>query len=144
MDKPHLTAITRRGPSVPIKWLDSHSLLTGRILDFGCGKGMDAESFDMDRYDPFYSPEYPTGKYDTITCTYVLNVVDENTADTILAEILALLSKVGIAYLTVRRDIKKEGLTSRGTFQRNVRHVLPIMTENSRFCIYKLQRIVST
>ena len=142
MDKSHLTAITRKAPSAPIRWLNSHNLLVGKLLDFGCGKGTDAEFFEMDCYDPHYFPERPTGKYDTITCTYVLNVVHKTIGDEIVKQVLVLLSEGGVAYFTVRRDIKKEGLTSRGTFQRNVEREMQVITENRGFCIYKTQRII--
>ncbi len=32
--------------------------------------------FRMVKYDKFHFPEYPTGKFDTIFCFYVLNVLD--------------------------------------------------------------------
>jgi hypothetical protein len=48
------------------------------------------------------------------------------------------LSEKGKAYLTVRRDVKQDGATSRG-YQRNVLLDLPIVKEKkNNYCIYKL------
>ena len=38
INHPYLTAIKRTDLSVPVRYLLQHSLLKGRILDFGCGK----------------------------------------------------------------------------------------------------------
>ena len=72
-------------------------------------------------------------------CTYVLNVVEKDVQTKIVESIKSLLKKDGKAYLTVRRDIKKEGLTSRG-LQRNVHLDLDVLKENSSFCIYELSK----
>jgi len=133
---PHKTAISRKSPSVPMRYIAKLNLLSGRTLDFGCGKGFDAKYFKMEAYDPYFKPEKPTGKFDTITCNYVLNVVDKEKEKEILSQIKSLLSDQGIAYITVRRDIKKEGFTSKGTYQRNVILDLPILKETSTYCIY--------
>jgi 2-polyprenyl-3-methyl-5-hydroxy-6-metoxy-1,4-benzoquinol methylase len=37
----HLTAKERDRPSFPTRRLFSEGLVTGRVLDFGCGKGAD-------------------------------------------------------------------------------------------------------
>jgi hypothetical protein len=59
-----------------MRFLNSLGLLRGKMLDYGCGRGFDAEYYGMDKYDPHYAPEFPKIKFDTITCNYVLNVVD--------------------------------------------------------------------
>jgi len=142
-NKSHLTAITRKNLSQPTKYLKKHNLLEGRILDFGCGKGFDtdylaSEGYDIIGYDPYFRPEKPEDKFDTIVCNYVLNVLDEKEEKKVLGEIKSLLVHCGFAYITVRRDIKKDGWTKRGTFQRNVELNLPILTENAKFCMYFL------
>ena len=135
--KSHNTAIARKKPSVPMRHLAKIGFLeNGRKLDYGCGRGFDADFFHMDRYDPHYSPAKPTKKYDIITCNYVLNVVSEFDGANILQEIKGLLKAEGTAYITVRRDIKKEGYTSKGTYQRNVVLDLPILKETKAYCIY--------
>lgn len=120
--------------------LRAHGKLKGKALDYGCGKGFDAQYYGLDKYDPHYYPNQPTGQYDVITCNYVLNVVDPSEVVVILSKIRHLLADNGVAYLTVRRDIVREGHTSKGTYQYNVKLNLPIVKENSRYCIYKLSK----
>ena len=74
-----------------------------------------------------------------MTCHYVLNVMDEAERNEVIESILSLLNPKGKAYITVRRDIKSEGFTSRGTYQENVRLDLPIVKElKNAYCIYEL------
>jgi 2-polyprenyl-3-methyl-5-hydroxy-6-metoxy-1,4-benzoquinol methylase len=141
MENSHLTAIARKKLSLPTRYLLKFNLLEGKILDFGCGKGFDtdflaSEGFNITGYDPYFRPEAPTGQFDTIICNYVLNVISEKEQGEVLDYINHLLSKGGFAYISVRRDIKKEGYTKRGTFQRNVVLNLPILTENAKYCMY--------
>lgn len=126
-DKAHLTAISRKAPSVPMRHLHASGLLKGRKLDFGCGKGKDADTYGMSKYDPTYHCILPMGqRFDTVTCNYVLNVVDYRSAARIILDIVGYMKDDALCYITVRRDIKEEGFTSRGTFQRNV--ILPFKT----------------
>ena len=37
------TAISRKAPSRPMRFLQEHDLLKGRMLDYGCGRGTDAK-----------------------------------------------------------------------------------------------------
>lgn len=98
--------------------LRDKGLLLGRVLDYGCGRGQDANRLGIDRYDPYYFPDLPTGPYDTITCNYVLNVIeDPKDRAEVVRMINLLLAPGGVAYLTVRRDVKGEVATSRGTWQ---------------------------
>jgi len=114
------TAITRKSPSLPMKYLAKHKLLTGRMLDYGCGRGFDADHFGMVKYDPNHAPVRPRGKFDTITCNYVLNVVDAETERKILNDIKSLLREGGTAYVSVRRDIDKD-IEYKGYSQRLVK-----------------------
>jgi len=134
----HKTAITRNKPSVPMRYLARKNLLTGNKLDFGSGKGFDANYFAMDKFDTFYSPAYPQKRYDTITCNYVLNVCFTKEIKAILNTIKSLLNQSGIAYITVRRDIIKPGFTSKGTYQKNVILDLPVLKETNSYCTYIL------
>ena len=81
INHPYLTAIKRMELSVPTRYLLQHDLLKGKILDFGCGFGFDTDDlkrqgFDIVGYDYYYRPDYPEGKFDTIICNYVLNVLE--------------------------------------------------------------------
>jgi ATP adenylyltransferase len=103
------TAVSRKRPSTAMRFLDAKGLLVGDVLDFGCGRGFDVDHYGIDGYDPNWrSPELPKKKYDTITCNWVLNVVSPEEQVIILEQINGLLKPDGIAYITVRRDIKED------------------------------------
>lgn len=127
----HRTAIARRAPSVPARELHARGLLTGRVLDYGCGRGVDADAYGLERYDPNGAPDMPEGLFDTIMCNFVLNVVDKATEAAILADIRERLAPGGRAYLTVRRDLDSDDpagyTTGSGTFQRFVALELPVL-----------------
>lgn len=114
MNNRHKTAITRKKPSKPMAWIESKHLMNGKEskLDYGCGKGEDAHFFKMDKYDPYFYPELPNKKYDFISCNYVLNVIPTHEERIeVLQSILELLDKDGVAYISVRKDIKKNTAT---------------------------------
>ena len=136
--KAYLTAITRTSPSAPCRWIFENGLLVGKKLDYGCGKGFDADHYGMDKYDPHYFKTLPTSTYDTIVCTYVLNVISEPQGEFILKMTKKLLNPGGNVYFTVRRDITKPRISARGTFQRSVTLDLEILRETSKFCIYHM------
>ena len=155
-DKAHMTAINRNHSSAPTTWLKEQGLLDARIqkiLDYGCGHGIDAywlsratDGENVDKYDPYYFPltKLVEASYDVIICIYVLNVVFEDEQEKIISRITKLLKPGGKAYFAVRRDIKKEGFTTKKTFQRNVVLDLPVLCENSSFCIYALTSPISS
>ena len=107
--KSHLTAIDRKRISAPARYLKRAGLLKGRVLDFGCGHGMDARALKCDRYDPHYYPWWPKHKYSTILVTYVLNVLPHEERMKIFEEVVKLANGHGChVYFTVRRDLKIE------------------------------------
>jgi len=143
-DKSHLTAIPRTKPSAPMRWLVSQNMLptSCRTLDYGCGKGFDAEYYDLDKYDPCYYPENPKGRYDLITCNYVLNTIP-NCFDRrcVLTRIDSLLHESGWAFITVRADKKSlVGKTQRGTWQGWIELDLTVVQATSHYRIYKMFR----
>jgi len=110
----HLTAKPRTKLSFPLRWLNQNKNLKGRILDFGCGMGTDVKflsdlGYDIIGYDKHYFPEYPQEKFDTIVCSYVLNVLQPDEQPEILMSISELLKESGLAYYVVRRGIRYEG-----------------------------------
>ena len=134
-----ITAIARKEPSLPMKFLSSEGLLKGEKLDFGSGRGKDARTYSMDEYDPQHKPEKPTKKYDTITCNYVLNTISKEESDKVLSEIRSLLKPNGNAYISVRRDV--EEMKKSSYTQRNVKLSLPVLREESgKFCIYHMKK----
>lgn len=135
--------MSRKTLSAPMRYLKSKGLISRGwlTLDFGCGRGDDARALQIHGYDPHFTPWAQwvfKEKWDVITCNYVLNVVDEAEGLQIIKQLNSMLAPTGRAYITVRRDVKKDGLTSRGTYQRNVVLPLPVVTQNSNFCIYLL------
>jgi diadenosine tetraphosphate (Ap4A) HIT family hydrolase len=110
----HLTAMERIYLSFPARLLLDNNRLQGKVLDFGCGLGNDVKllqkkGIDIVGYDPYYFPEFPEDKFDTIICFYVLNVLFAEEQTNVLMEVSHLLKPGGKAYYAVRRDIKKEG-----------------------------------
>jgi len=140
----HKTAIGRTKPSAPARLLVSRGLVSqsGPVLDYGCGRGFDATYYGWDRFDPFYYPDvfYFEGAYQTVLCSYVLNTLGRGKEKGVLVRIRSLLAPNGVAYITVRRNLKKDGFTSKGTYQRIVRLNLPIVEENSDYCIYRMDK----
>lgn len=145
----HLTAKKREKMSYPARILFEKGLLTDNVLDFGCGFGKDVEELknkgiSIDGYDPHYFPEYPTHKFDTIICIYVLNVLMGQDQATILFEISQLLKIGGKAYFVVRRDVTYPGfrihkIHQEKTYQCNV--ILPFrsLLKTDSFEIYEYQ-----
>lgn len=110
----HLTAIERTSLSFPARILLNQKKIKGKVLDFGCGIGKDVEllqnkGIEIIGYDPFYFPNFPTEKYDTILCFYVLNVLLPEEQAEVLMNVSNLLKPNGKAYFAVRRDIQYEG-----------------------------------
>jgi len=134
----YLTAMARTKPSAPTRYLHESGLLRGRCLDYGCGRGKDANTYGMDRYDPHFFPSKPEGKYDTVTCTYVLNILDHEDVPKVLDALRALLAPGGNAYLSVRRDLGTRIRIGRGALQHDVRLDLPVVKETGGYCIYLL------
>ena len=130
------TAIKRNKPSAPMKWLHTNGYLIGRTLDFGCGRGMDAATYSLEAYDPYWCPDMPTGKFDTITCIYVLNTVPIDKSACIIEQIKDKLEPGGKAYFAVRRDFKKKK-KGRGCIQRCVKLNFPSIRKSSTYEIYE-------
>lgn len=135
------TAITRKAVSAPVRWLQKQDLLKGRILDYGSGRGFDADALDADRYDPYWHPTRPRGKFDTIICNYVLNVVDEETQNNIIEDIRGLLKKGGVAYISVRRDMKgKRAKKVDWDVQRWIDLDLPSIRKTADYEMYRIEK----
>jgi SAM-dependent methyltransferase len=137
----HKTAIRRfRGLSIPMRILNGQhtAILANKdVLDYGCGRGEDVDALHFAKFDPHFFPNMPEGQFDVVVNNYVLNVLPIDKQDELIAKILAKVKTGGKAYITVRRDVKKEGFTSKGTFQRNVTLNYPIVLEKKgQFCMY--------
>jgi ubiquinone/menaquinone biosynthesis C-methylase UbiE len=103
----------------------------------------------MAAYDPYYAPEKKVldTQYNTITCTYVLNVIeDPKEREEVLATLKRLLAPDGVAYITVRRDKEtSRGHTTRGTFQGFIELDLPVIYNRAgQFITYALTKFQDT
>ena len=122
--------------SAPVKFLKGQGLLQGRTLDYGCGKGFDADVLQCSKYDPHFSPELPKGKFDTIICNYVLNVIESEVVRLhTLEQIRLLLKPQGKAYITVRRDIKQDTKTQ---FVIDIPWLTVVKQVSGSYCIYEM------
>lgn len=145
----HLTAKERNTLSFPARILLERKLLQGDTLDYGCGLGSDVsllkeKGINITGYDPHYFPQKPTGKYDTIICFYVLNVLMQEEQTDVIMEISALLKPNGKAYFAVRRDITYEGfrihkIHQKPTYQCNVKLPFTSIFINDSCEIYSYQ-----
>ncbi len=142
--KTHLTAIGRRQRSAPAARLKRAGLIKGTVLDYGCGRGKDVSFYKGKGYDPYYrnDPKVLKEKYDTVVCTYVANILNYRERKD-LYRVLRRLAK-GNVFITVRRNIKKEGFTSKGTYQETVfvenETKASLLWENSDYATYTLRK----
>jgi hypothetical protein len=136
------TAIKRSKLSKPAQVLQSAGWLEPRLLDYGCGRGDDADQLGCERYDPHFYPDHPTVTFTTIMCNYVLNVVEcEYARRTILHDISGMLSPDGRAYIAVRINKKTlKGMTKIGTWQGLIVLDLPIVYKDSCSIIYAMNK----
>ncbi len=106
-DKP--TVMKRSKPSLPARTAYEDDWPVGeKVLDYGCGYGLDAETYGWERYDPHFFPDYPfTSAYDTVFCTYALCTVGPREGMMMLREINSKIHFDGwnrsCGYLTVVR-----------------------------------------
>jgi hypothetical protein len=121
-----------------MQWLFNRGLLVPNCLDYGCGKRLDAITFGMDAYDPYWYPQQLDLLYKTITCIYVLNVVDIDTEKKIINSMTGLLDHDGSIYIAVRRDVKVGGYKTRNGIQRRVELPYQSIEQNNTFEIYKI------
>lgn len=136
------TAIHRRQLSAPAKWLVSQGLIRPPTLDFGCGHG-DLGKFtdlDVESWDPAWHPgeglEPFRGRFQTVTCLYVLCVLPPQERREALLEAQSCVRPGGRLYVAVRRDLKSEGPTTKG-YQANVSLSFPVIhTRPGKFDVY--------
>ncbi len=143
----HFTAKERESLSFPARLLFNKNVLTGEVLDFGCGFGKDVEllkskGINIVGYDKHHFPNYPNQTFDTIICFYVLNVLLPEDQAHVLMEISQLLKPSGKAYFAVRRDIQNEGfrihkIHRQPTYQCNVKLPFNSIFQNENCEVYE-------
>ena len=150
----HLTAKERDTLSFPAKILLNNNLLIGDVLDYGCGFGSDVKllqgkGINIEGYDKYHFPNYPSKKFDTIICFYVLNVLLQEEQATVLMELSQLVKPEGKVYIAVRRDLQYEGfrihkLHQKKTYQCNVILNAKSFFRNDNCEIYEYQHYNQT
>lgn len=132
-------AIQHDEVSFAARWLYENHHIRGRVLDFGCGRGFDADHFGWVGYDPYYRQELAEGEFDTIVCNYVLNMLTRESRRSVLESIQSLLIVDGIAWLVVSRNIPQAGkLGGRKRIQNYVVLDLPSVYLDEKMEIYRL------
>lgn len=118
-NSPGATAISRNKLSTPLQYLVDNLLIIHPALDYGSGRGQNADELKMDKFDLIHHPKKPSKKYKTITCNYVLNVIeDADVRAFVIDDIKKMLLPGGKAYISVRNDVKSlVGHTVKGTYQ---------------------------
>ncbi len=131
------TAISRNKASAPCRKLwdkviskkmyGSRPWKAVSVIDHGCGKGADvkylkAMGCNIEGFDPNHLNLRPVGKNsDYILSTYVMNVLTNNALEQDwLDDIYSLMGFYTVALITFRTDIKEDGFTKKGTYQKSV------------------------
>ena len=96
----------------------------------------------MTNYDPHFADiDIWSQQFDTILCTYVLCALPPEDELPIVRSIQSLLTKDGMAFISVRNDKPKQGhgVSSRGTLQRWVElPYLRLLHKNTQSRIFLL------
>ena len=133
-------AVRRETVSRTARFLQGRRLLRGRVLDYGCGFGFDADHFGWEAFDPYYRQRLPQGAFDTVVCNHVANMLTRGSRQELFSTILALLAPQGKAYLSVSRKIPVAGkLAMRKRIQNYVVLTLPSLFRDEELEIYRLE-----
>ena len=121
-EHPEKTAIGRKHPSLPLRWLlkvgpNMRRLpRKGRILDYGSGRGTDVDhlrslGYNATGYDPLQGrlrPEFvrrPEGLFDSVYSFYVVNVRSREDFPGIIEDIQSFVAPGGTAWIAFRSDL---------------------------------------
>ena len=133
-------AIRRSTASFGARWLVEQGYVKGRVLDFGCGFGYDADQNGWEAYDPYYRQGTIEGKFDTVICNHVLNMLTRASREQTMRRIQELLCEQGSAYLIVPRNIPVDGkVAMRKRIQNYVVLNLPSVYVDEKLEIYRLE-----
>jgi hypothetical protein len=147
-NKAHLTAISRKSLSAPMKWMESEGFFDGvprrHCLDYGCGRGFDADALGFQKYDPFWfkCDDFSESEFDVITCNYVLNVIEDfKDRQAAVEQMLHWLAPCGNLFIAVRADKENlKGYTKRGTWQGYIVLAHPLIRSTSAYDLYQLTK----
>ena len=132
-------AIRRSTVSFAAQWLVEQNLMTGRVLDFGCGFGFDADHYGWEAFDHYYRQRDLEGNYDTIICNHVLNMLTRASREKAIRKIQDSLATHGKAYLIVPRNIPVTGKVAlRKRIQNYVILTLPTVYVDQKLEVYRM------
>lgn len=88
-------------------------------LDYGCGKGTDADLLGIEGWDPVYrgNSDILGKRYDIITMIYVLNTLPKELRLKTLETARGFLKPDGLMIVVVRDDVKQPYKTKLGTYR---------------------------
>jgi hypothetical protein len=133
-------AIRRETVSKTARFLDERRLLRGRVLDYGCGFGFDADQFGWEAYDPHYRQKLPEGLFDTVVCNHVANMLTRDSRQELFRALQGLRAPQGKAYVSVSRKLPKAGKVAlRKRIQNYVVLTLPSLFRDDELEIYRLE-----
>lgn len=131
----------RQALSKTARVLIEGNLIRGRILDYGCGLGFDADRQGWEAYDPYYRPDEPTGPYDTLIVNHVANILTRASREELFRSVNALLAPSGVAYVSASRNIPLSGKQGpRRRIQNYVIVTLPAIFADDEEEIYRLAK----
>lgn len=134
-------AIRRETISQTAHILNGRGLLQGRVLDYGCGFGFDADHFGWETFDPHYCQTIPKGLFDTIICNHVANILTRSSRHQLFQKIRDLLTLQGKAFISVSRKIPRIGkMAIRKRIQNYVVLTLPSIFLDEELEVYRLEK----
>jgi diadenosine tetraphosphate (Ap4A) HIT family hydrolase len=150
----YLTASKRKSLSSLARYLLKNELLSGEVLDFGCGFGNDVEllkgrSVNIVGYDKHYFSNYPVHKFDTIICSNVLEVLMPEEQESVIIEVSNLLKPTGRGFFSVSRNIHKEGfrihkINKKPIYKADVKLNFKSVFKNEKIEIYEYKHFNQT
>jgi hypothetical protein len=133
-------AVRRETLSTTALILAERGLARGRVLDYGCGFGFDADHFGWQAYDPHYRQKPPEGAFDVVVCNHVANMLTRSSRRQLFETLQGLLAPRGKAYVSTSRKIPVGGkIAMRKRIQNYVVLTLPSIHRDGELEIYKLE-----
>lgn len=120
----HRTAVSKSGTSAPLKHLLANhaSWVTGRVLDFGTGRGRDCKALGKRKnvtvscYDPHHPQaakrKLPAGTFDLVLANYVVNVLPPKQRRKAIKQMASKVKKGGVLVIAARGCGDRQGVQS--------------------------------